>query len=121
MRKIYGTTIFIGSSELETQYGKFTAYVFQDVIDIKYIFALVHGSLDADDFYIRLHSSCLTSETLRSMDCDCVQQLNAALENIVKKSYSNFSAKNIYWITRLQMSEVLSWLSVQGQNSYNST
>ena len=38
MRKIYGTTIFIGSSELETQYGKFTAYVFQDVIDIKYIF-----------------------------------------------------------------------------------
>ena len=85
MRKIFGTTIFIGASEIETQYGPFTAYVFQDVIDIKYIFALVHGSLDSDNFYIRLHSSCLTSETLRSMDCDCVQQLNAALENIVKK------------------------------------
>ena len=85
MKKIFGTTIFIGASEIETQYGPFTAYVFQDVIDIKYVFALVHGSLDADNFYIRLHSSCLTSETLRSMDCDCVQQLNAALENIVKK------------------------------------
>jgi len=85
MRKIYGTTIFIGSSELETQYGKFTAFVFQDIIDIKYIFALVHGDLSKNDFYIRLHSSCLTSETLRSMDCDCVQQLNAALETIVKK------------------------------------
>jgi 3,4-dihydroxy 2-butanone 4-phosphate synthase / GTP cyclohydrolase II len=85
MKKIYGTTLFIGSSEIETQYGKFTTFVFQDIIDIKYIFALVHGDLSKNDFYIRLHSSCLTSETLRSMDCDCVQQLNAALETIVKK------------------------------------
>ena len=55
------------------------------MIDIKYIFALVHGDLSNNEFYIRLHSSCLTSETLRSMDCDCVQQLNEALKTIVDK------------------------------------
>tara|TARA_B110000902_G_C14277447_1_gene575423 strand:+ start:100 stop:2277 length:2178 start_codon:yes stop_codon:yes gene_type:complete len=85
MKKIYGTTIFIGSINIETLYGPFIAYVFQDMIDIKYIFALVHGDLSNNEFYIRLHSSCLTSETLRSMDCDCVQQLNEALKTIVDK------------------------------------
>lgn len=85
MKKIYGTTIFIGSINIETLYGPFIVYVFQDIIDIKYVFALVHGDLSNDEFYIRLHSSCLTSETLRSMDCDCVQQLNEALKTIVDK------------------------------------
>ena len=85
MKKIYGTTIFIGSINIETLYGPFIVYVFQDIIDIKYVFALVHGDLSNNEFYIRLHSSCLTSETLRSMDCDCVQQLNEALKTIVEK------------------------------------
>ena len=84
MKKIYGTTIYIGSSDLELKYGYFKVYVFQDVVDLKYIFALVYGDLNADDFYIRLHSSCLTSETLKSMDCDCVYQLNEALGKITK-------------------------------------
>ena len=85
MKKIHGTTLFIGSSPLETVYGTFTSYVFQDIIDKKYVFALAHGDLKNDNFYIRMHSSCLTSETLRSMDCDCVHQLNGALERIVKE------------------------------------
>ena len=85
MKKIYGTTLFIGNSKLETKYGIFDTFVFQDVIDKKYIFALVHGDLSNNEFYIRLHSSCLTSETLHSMDCDCVEQLEGALELMVKK------------------------------------
>ncbi|CAF5135869.1 unnamed protein product, partial [Rotaria sp. Silwood1] len=36
-------------------------------------------------FYIRLHSSCVTSETLRGCDCDCVQQLEGAIKIISEK------------------------------------
>lgn len=72
IQRIHGTTIFIEKSDLETPYGKATSYIFQDVIDKKYVFALVFGNLTHHEFYIRMHSSCLTSETLRSMDCDCV-------------------------------------------------
>ena len=85
MKKIYGSTLFIGESSLELNYGTFKTYVFQDVIDKKYVFALVFGGINKEEFYIRMHSSCLTSETLRSMDCDCVEQLNGALELMVEK------------------------------------
>ena len=90
MKKIYGTTIFIGDSLIETEYGVFKSYVFQDVIDKKYIFALVYGDLTDNNFYIRLHSSCLTSETLHSMDCDCVEQLNGAFKKISEKGNGIF-------------------------------
>jgi len=85
MKKIYGTTIYIGSHKINTVYGKFNVFVFQDMIDIKYIFALTYGSLKSDAFYIRAHSSCLTSETFHSMDCDCIHQLNGAMKLIAEK------------------------------------
>jgi 3,4-dihydroxy 2-butanone 4-phosphate synthase/GTP cyclohydrolase II len=84
--KIYGTTIFIGSKDVELKYGVFRTYTYQDIVDKKYIICLTYGNLqESDSIYTRIHSSCLTSETLRSMDCDCVHQLNSALENIVNK------------------------------------
>ena len=90
MKKIYGSTLFIGESSLELNYGIFKTYVFQDVIDKKYVFALVYGGLKKEEFYIRMHSSCLTSETLRSMDCDCVEQLNGAFKKISEKGNGIF-------------------------------
>ena len=48
--------------------------------------ALVYGDVKAhDNLYIRVHSSCLTSETLRSMDCDCVNQLYGSMNKIAEK------------------------------------
>ena len=35
--------------------------------------ALVHGDINAEVLYTRVHSSCVTSETMRSLDCDCVE------------------------------------------------
>ena len=35
--------------------------------------------------YTRIHSSCITSETFRSQDCDCVQQLYGAFKKISEK------------------------------------
>jgi 3,4-dihydroxy 2-butanone 4-phosphate synthase/GTP cyclohydrolase II len=80
--QIYGTTIFIGKLDIDTIYGKFQAYTFQDLIHKGYVIALSHGNINADIITTRMHSSCVTSETMQSMDCDCVSQLNGALKII---------------------------------------
>jgi 3,4-dihydroxy 2-butanone 4-phosphate synthase / GTP cyclohydrolase II len=84
--KIYGTTIYIGQTEVTTIYGKFTCFTFQDLIHKGYIIALCHGDLSAETLYTRMHSSCVTSETLRSLDCDCVSQLYGALKKIAENN-----------------------------------
>jgi 3,4-dihydroxy 2-butanone 4-phosphate synthase/GTP cyclohydrolase II len=85
-RPLYGQTLHLASCALDMRFGTFRAHIFQDIIDKHYIIALVHGDLrDAETLYTRIHSSCVTSETLRGIDCDCVQQLEGALEIIAKK------------------------------------
>jgi 3,4-dihydroxy 2-butanone 4-phosphate synthase / GTP cyclohydrolase II len=85
-RPLFGTTLYLARCTLEMRYGLFTAYVFQDVIHKAYIIALAHGDIThATELYTRLHSSCVTSETLRACDCDCVQQLEGALKLIAAK------------------------------------
>jgi 3,4-dihydroxy 2-butanone 4-phosphate synthase/GTP cyclohydrolase II len=39
-RPLYGQTLFIASCALDTRFGSFRAYVFQDIIDKHYIIAL---------------------------------------------------------------------------------
>ncbi len=85
-RPITGTTLYLATCEIETVYGSFTAYVFQDIIHKGYIIALACGDVfNAKTLYSRIHSSCITSETLRGCDCDCVEQLNGALKLISEK------------------------------------
>ncbi len=87
-RPLHGTTLFLASCSVETRFGMFQAHVFQDMIHKGYIIALAHGDLlGARHLYTRIHSSCVTSETLRGCDCDCVQQLEGALEVIVKRGH----------------------------------
>jgi 3,4-dihydroxy 2-butanone 4-phosphate synthase/GTP cyclohydrolase II len=51
--------------------------------------ALTYGQIEKKDkpFYIRAHSSCVTSETLRGCDCDCVQQLEGSIKIISEKKH----------------------------------
>ncbi|EIP98610.1 GTP cyclohydrolase II [Opitutaceae bacterium TAV1] len=85
-RPVYGTTLYIATCTLDTRFGYFRAHIFQDIIDKHYIIALVHGDIvNATTLYTRLHSSCITSETLRGGDCDCVQQLEGAFRVIAGK------------------------------------
>ena len=81
-KMIFGTTLFIGSIELETEFGPFTCHTYQNLIHKGYILALTYGDLGACELYTRVHSSCVTSETLGSMDCDCVHQLEGAMKKI---------------------------------------
>lgn len=83
---IYGQTLFVANCDLEMKFGLFKASIFQDIIDKHYIIALSFGDIkNAKVLYTRLHSSCVTSETLRGCDCDCVQQLEGALKRISEK------------------------------------
>jgi len=85
-RPLYGTTLYLADCRLDTRFGEFRAYIFQDVINKSYIIALAHGDITgAPMLYTRVHSSCLTSETLRGCDCDCVQQLEGAFKVIAQK------------------------------------
>ena len=83
---IYGTTIFIGEHNVETKYGTFLAKTYQNLISSKmYIIAMCFGDIHSKQLYTRIHTSCVTSETLCGKDCDCVEQLFKALETIAKK------------------------------------
>jgi len=85
-RPLYGQTVYIANCSLDTRFGPFHAYIFQDIIDKHYIIALAYGDIvHSKLLYTRLHSSCVTSETLRGCDCDCVQQLEGAFKVISEK------------------------------------
>jgi 3,4-dihydroxy 2-butanone 4-phosphate synthase / GTP cyclohydrolase II len=85
-RPLYGTTLYIAQCQLDTRFGPFKAYIFQDVISKSYLLALAHGEIaGTEPLYTRIHSSCVTSETLRGCDCDCVQQLEGAFKVIAEK------------------------------------
>jgi 3,4-dihydroxy 2-butanone 4-phosphate synthase/GTP cyclohydrolase II len=45
-------------------------------------FALVSRPFDADNVLVRVHSECLTGETLRSRRCDCGDQLAEAQRRV---------------------------------------
>ncbi|MFT3781516.1 MAG: GTP cyclohydrolase [Nibricoccus sp.] len=87
-RPLYGQTLYIANCSLDTRFGTFHAYIFQDIIDKHYIIALAYGDIvNSKTLYTRLHSSCVTSETLRGCDCDCVQQLEGAFKVISEKGH----------------------------------
>lgn len=84
LKKIYGSTIYIGENDIDTKFGLFKSYTFQSLIASKnYVIALCFGDIfNQKELYTRPHSSCVTSETFTGCDCDCVEQLNGALEKI---------------------------------------
>jgi 3,4-dihydroxy 2-butanone 4-phosphate synthase / GTP cyclohydrolase II len=85
-RPLHGTTLFIARCGVDTRFGPFEAFIFQDLTDKHYVIALAHGEIaSAKVLYTRLHSSCVTSETLRGCDCDCVQQLEGAFKVIAER------------------------------------
>ncbi len=76
MKKFYGTTLFLEKrvNFLDSKSSPFEIYVFQDTITKLHVLALVFDSLEiyrnATEINVRVHSSCITSEMLQSLDCD---------------------------------------------------
>jgi len=73
----------VASAKMPTDYGDFRIYAFESYVDHQTHVALVRGDLgDGKDVLVRVHSSCLTGDGLRSIRCDCGAQLDAAMEKI---------------------------------------
>ena len=73
----------VSESKLPTKYGQFTAHVFQATIDGTEHLALTMGNIEKEEIVtVRVHSECLTGDTLFSSKCDCGTQLDLSLKYI---------------------------------------
>ncbi|WP_280218185.1 GTP cyclohydrolase II [Nocardia neocaledoniensis] len=68
---------------LPTRFGAFRAVGYRDRVTGAAHLALVSGEVGAGAL-VRVHSECLTGESLGSQRCDCGPQLDAALELIAR-------------------------------------
>ena len=74
-----------------TDYGKFRLIPYSNVIDDKIHIAIIKGEVaNKKDVLVRVHSECLTGDTLRSLRCDCGKQLVNALKAIQKEGKGVF-------------------------------
>jgi 3,4-dihydroxy 2-butanone 4-phosphate synthase / GTP cyclohydrolase II len=66
-------------------HGTFTAHTFHDLATGQPALAVTLGDVcSPPPLLARLHSSCITSEVYGGCDCDCVEQLDAALVAIAR-------------------------------------
>ena len=73
----------VGEDVVETVHGVFEAALFHDLATDRPALALHYGDITSTrPLLSRVHSSCVTSELLGACDCDCAEQLDAALEAI---------------------------------------
>ena len=80
------SVVHVASCKLPTALGEFTMHGFEDPDTRKEHVALVLGDIQAvDSVLCRVHSECLTGDSLFSMRCDCGSQLNVAMERIAKE------------------------------------
>lgn len=69
---------------LPTPQGEFRAIGYRDHFEGAEHLALVHGDIhDGSSVLVRIHSECLTGDVFRSRRCDCGDQLEMAMTEIV--------------------------------------
>jgi len=74
-----------GPARIPTDFGDFSGYVYEAVIDGEHHLAIVKGDLAGkSDVLVRVHSECLTGDVLGSLRCDCGPQLHEALRLIAE-------------------------------------
>jgi GTP cyclohydrolase II len=76
-----------GKTKLPTVHGTLDCYAFVDVIEgvKKEALALVAGDIEGKKGVpVRPHSQCMTSEVFGSLKCDCKEQLDFAIDYIVR-------------------------------------
>lgn len=71
------------SPVLQTEFGEFKAYGYENLLNGEHHVALVKGDIsNGEDVLCRVHSECLTGDALHSAKCDCGKQLEMALKQI---------------------------------------
>lgn len=75
----------VATTKMPTRFGDFTAHVFQSTIDNAEHVALTMGAVAGPEpVLVRVHSECLTGDSLGSVRCDCGDQLDMALRLIAR-------------------------------------
>jgi 3,4-dihydroxy 2-butanone 4-phosphate synthase/GTP cyclohydrolase II len=73
----------IAEARIPTEWGDFTCYAYESVLDGEQHIAMVRGAVQGEEnVLVRVHSECLTGDVFGSMRCDCGIQLDAALKRI---------------------------------------
>ena len=72
----------IASSTLPTKYGIFQITIYKSLIDDREHAVLSIGSAKNAPTLTRVHSQCLTGDTLLSLKCDCRDQLHQSMKII---------------------------------------
>ena len=66
-----------------TEYGEFRAVAYESLLDHREHIALVKGDVAGKEgVLVRVHSECLTGDTLSSLRCDCGFQLRDAMRQV---------------------------------------
>jgi 3,4-dihydroxy 2-butanone 4-phosphate synthase/GTP cyclohydrolase II len=75
----------LATANLPTEFGGFTAKVFNSDVDPYEHVALVKGDVTTNEpTLVRVHSSCLTGDVFGSKRCDCGEQLHMAMRMVEK-------------------------------------
>ena len=76
----------IAEARIPTEWGDFTCYVYESILDGEQHIAMVKGAVQGEEnVLVRVHSECLTGDVFGSMRCDCGIQLDAALKHIAEE------------------------------------
>ena len=72
-------------AKLPTKYGSFKVIAYEDYNKFQHL-AIIKGNVKGKkNVLVRVHSQCLTGDTLSSLRCDCGPQLEKALRIISKQ------------------------------------
>lgn len=75
----------VSEARLPTEFGEFTAKVYESSLDGIQHIALIKGNIQEErNILVRVHSECLTGDVFGSQRCDCGSQLYSAMEQIQK-------------------------------------
>ncbi len=74
----------VGKVDLPTDYGRFTFFLYESLVDNSEHVALVKGKIGPSPVLVRVHSECLTGDIFMSRRCDCGNQLAKSLKMIGK-------------------------------------
>ena len=75
----------VAEAQIPTEWGDFTCYVYESLLDGDQHVALVRGAVQGEqNVLVRVHSECLTGDVFGSMRCDCGLQLQGALERVAE-------------------------------------
>ncbi len=86
-RRTEKSILAAATAKLPTKYGDFDIVAYENKISGEHHVALVMGDISGTDLpvLVRVHSECLTGDAFHSLRCDCGEQLDAAMRQIVQE------------------------------------